>query len=124
MKIFELEGKNVKICKTSLTAKDESGKTCGVVTGVKTWKTLSTREQFDVAKAIKKAGIWGSKFDLLKNTVFCGKQIYLLNNLKKKDFYEKYTRGKLPEEEKRYLEYMEAIEKASGFVKVLNCFVV
>ena len=124
MKIFELEGKNVKICKTSLTVKDENGKTCGVVTGVKTWKTLSPREQFDVAKTIKKAGIWGSKFDLLKNTVFCGKQIYLLNNLKKKDFFEKYTRGKLPEEEKRYLEYMEAIEKASEFVNVLNCFVV
>lgn len=124
MKIFELEGKNVKICKTSLTAKDENGKTCGVATGVKTWKTLSPREQFDVAKTIKKAGIWGSKFDLLKNTVFCGKQIYLLNDLKKKDFYEKYTRGKLPEEEKRYFEYLETIEKASEFVNVLDCFVV
>lgn len=124
MKIFELEGKNVKICKTSITVKDENGKTCGVVTGVKTWKTLSPREQFDFAKAIKKSGIWGSKFDILKNTVFCGKQIYLLNNLKKKDFFEKYTRGKLPEEEKRYFEYLEAIEKASEFVNVLNCFVV
>ena len=44
MKIEELKGQDAKIGKSSITVKDENGKTCGVITGVYEGQARQTSE--------------------------------------------------------------------------------
>jgi len=87
---------SIKIGKTSITVKDENGKTCGIVRNIQTWETLSPNQQFNYFPIIAKAGLWGNTQinGLMKNIVIDGKQIYLFVNRKVIEYFEKnYQQG-------------------------------
>lgn len=81
MEILECKGKHIKICKSSITVKNEEWKTCGVVTNIKHLHDLSTREMSDYYPILRKSGLWcNSKIDR-NNIIFLRGKIYLFRNM-------------------------------------------
>lgn len=73
MKITDIHGDKIVIGKTSITVKDDSGKTRGIVTNCRAFEALQPRDKF----AFHKAGI---SLDEAKNCILCNGEIYYLNN--------------------------------------------
>lgn len=70
MEITEIEGKHVKIGKTSITVKNpETGKTCGVVRNICKFSNLQANRMSDYYKKLRDAGVWGSRIDGLLDCV-------------------------------------------------------
>lgn len=57
MKITDIEGKPVKLSVGSITAKNDNGKTVGVVRGISRWENLSPRKQSDTWSKVRT--VWG-----------------------------------------------------------------
>lgn len=49
MKIQDIIGKHVKVSKSTITVLNDIGKTAGMITGVDTFYSMPTREQFEHA---------------------------------------------------------------------------
>lgn len=75
MKINEISGKMVKIGKTSLTVKDEQGKTRGIVKGIKAVSSFVLRDELDfkhktglgpsfLKKCVNDRGEWFYLYDM------------------------------------------------------------
>lgn len=80
MNMQNITGKNIKVSARSITVLNEAGKTAGVVTNVKTFYTLySSRQIFDLAQAIKKAGIDRYDIDWLRMFEVGGQWYYVEN---------------------------------------------
>lgn len=93
MTIEELKNCHVIVGKTSITCKDNSGKTCGIVRDIKVWGNLSARELYDFHKTIRASGIRAA--GLCENLIVDGKQLYYLHDLTPIKFYENYFDGKI-----------------------------
>lgn len=124
MKITDIENKRVKISSHSITVRNDSNKTCGVVNNVKPFKELRTADQMTYFKGLKECGIFGDS-DLLKCFVICDGEPYYLHNLKPIEFYEEVFKGRdgWESEERRYNERKQAAEKVSQIATVIPCYV-
>lgn len=127
MNIVDVQGKMVRIGKTSITVKDENNKTRGVVKNICTWETLPPRRRFNFHKLISQSGIWGNEY-LVKNLIFDENEMFLLkdmNRLEKwKDIIDHcdWTRE---EKMQKYHAEMQIYEKATEFgVHVLDVYLV
>lgn len=83
MKITEINGKIVKIGKTSITVKDERGKTCGIVKNIKSSSVLSPRDKFDFHQKT------GLGINFIKKCINSDGQWYYLHNIVKTQELEK-----------------------------------
>ena len=121
MKMEELKNKCVVVGKTSITCKDEHGKTCGIVRNVKSWKILQPREIFDFAKVVRDSGIRSA--GLCDNIIVDGKQLYYLHDLKPLEAVEKYFKD-FPGEQERYNLRVSIAEAAPNYnIIVIPCYV-
>lgn len=77
----------VKIGKTSITIKDDDGKTRGIIRNIQKFTDMPSRYQFEHSKSMRKNGFWGT--GLIDNVVFLDKKCYFLLNLRVMEFYEK-----------------------------------
>lgn len=124
MEIMGLNGKRIRIGKTSITCVGDNGKTCGLVRGIFNIDSCTGSRQFDLFQVVNKAGLWGSKQDFSKNVFSDGKTVFYIHNSRLDETYKKYFEGKegFENEEKHHLERQEARQKAinAGFV-VVDC---
>lgn len=88
MTMQELTNRRVIIGKTSITCKDDHGKTCGIVRNVKAWSALAPREVFDIHKTVTASGI--REAHLTDNIIVDGKTVYYLHDLGPLEAYEKH----------------------------------
>lgn len=71
---------NIKMSKATITLKDETGKTQGMIRGITRFQDMPARDQFEVQRAIKSAG--GLKEGVKSTDIFVyNKQMYVLNNI-------------------------------------------
>lgn len=115
----DCQGKLVKICKSSITIKDENGKTCGVVRDITRFSDVQPNKQFEIGSCLRKMGV--AKWVDMSACVMKGTNFYFLRNVKSKLFHEKH--GFFSDEEKqRYDKTNEAYEKitAAG-LEVIEC---
>lgn len=82
MDIRDIKGKIVKIGKTSITVKDENNKTRGIVKNILLFEDAPPRISYQFSKIIKEVGIWGNQ-KLIKNTIICEKELYLLKDTRR-----------------------------------------
>ena len=87
---MQIEGKEVKICKNSISVKNENGKTCGVVTGITKFKDLQANKQFVFSKALRSSGLWGSNYGLMDNVIYYNNKLYHIASIRKLEHYQKY----------------------------------
>ena len=125
MKITDIENKRVKISSHSITVKNDSDKTCGVVNNVNPFKELRPADQMTYFKELKECGIFGHS-DLLKYFVICDGEPYYLHNLKPIEFYEKTFKGRegWENEERKYNDRKQVAEKVSHIATVIPCYVI
>lgn len=126
MMIEGLKGKKVKICRASLTMKDDNGKTRGVVTGIRKWDDFAPKDHFEHHRAVTASGIWGnSRFRLLDNVIMVvgEKRLYYLDDL------AWYKRNEcllaFDENFKKHYEQRKAIAiEAAKYMNVIECYLV
>lgn len=125
MEVGELRNRKIIIGKTSITCKDDNGKTCGIVRNIKAWRTLSARELLDFYQIVGLSGI--RKAGLCDNLIVDGKQLYYFHDLKPIEFYENYFDGKIENEhEKEHYNIRKRIaENAKEYnIIVIPCYIV
>lgn len=114
-------GKKVKINKSSITIKDDNGKTCGVVRNIWKFKDIQFNKQIDYFHMLRKVGAWGNKnFDIDTCIVKDGK-MYVFRDAKTIQFHEKH--GYFSEDEKQRAKEQEVIYnafKVAG-IEVIEC---
>ncbi len=87
MTIHELEGKSVKIGKTSITVKNpETGKTAGIVRSAESFSVWTDRKRSDYWKILKQSGLWGNRVLDLKNLIECEGELFYLYNTHNEEF--------------------------------------
>lgn len=114
-------GKKVKISKSSITIKDDSWKTCGVVRDICKYKDIQLNKQDDYFHILKKVGIWGNRNFDINTCIIKNETMYVFRNIKSKLWCEEH--GYFSEEEKQRAEEMEMIYsllKAAG-IEVIEC---
>jgi hypothetical protein len=94
----------IKPSKTSITVKDQDGKTKGIITDCKTFQNMSDRDRFDLHSKLKKTGI--NSLSIASNCVIKDGNIYYLYNVSLKRFIQKY--GAFDKEEQKKLDDMES----------------
>lgn len=124
MNFKDLEGRTVKISSHTITAKDERGKTCGMVRNVRSFADVPPRSKFDVFPILKKSGLWGnveSKYIFVDD----GRLVWLYPAAYDK-FCEEYVKGNeslFQSDMEHYKKRREIEEKAkSAGVLVVHCF--
>lgn len=115
-------GKNVKISKSSITIKDECGKTRGIVKGVVSVHNMQLNKQADYFHLFKKLNVWG-KISLSNCIVKDGK-LFVFRNVKSKMFHNKY--GYFSDYEKEKAEQEEETFKTlrDAGIEVIECIFV
>lgn len=115
-------GKNVKISKSSITIKNENGKTCGIVRNIVSLYDLQANKQFEYYKKLKESGLHGKIS--IKNCIIKDGVVYIFRNIKGKLFNEKY--GYFSEEEKRNAEELDKMyaQVAKNGIEVIECMYV
>lgn len=90
MEITKINGEEIKIGKTSITVKDDNGKTKGVIKNCNVINNLlPPRTLFEVAYKLRKKNI--KVMDFYNRLVAVDGNYYFLYNLRKNDFVEKYA---------------------------------
>lgn len=124
MDFKDLEGRTVKISAHTITAKDERGKTCGMVRNVRNFSDVPPRVKFDLHTVLRSSGLWSSDY---MNAVFvdAGRLVWLYPAARDK-FYNDYVKGNesLFESDAAHYKKRREIEKqaiAAG-VLVVHCF--
>jgi len=120
MKITDITPEyKIKPNKTSITVKDNEGKTKGVITDCRTFHNMATREQFELHNRLKKFGV--NNLGVASNCVLKDGEIYFLYNISSRKWVEKY--GAFDEREQNKLNELEAQAKQlkdSG-INVIEC---
>lgn len=130
MEMIDLKNKRVKISAGTITVKDENDKTCGMVRGVRPFKSWAPREAAEYFKSLKASGIWGSRDVSTENVILDGKQLYYLNDLRPLQNYERmravFESDPAWESEVRHYQVRKAIAEqaaAAGMI-VIDCYVI
>lgn len=106
MEIKDLNGRNIRISKNSITCKGDNGKTCGVVRNTTLFGDLQPNKRLNYFRKLRQHNIWGSKFvDCNKEVVIKDNEMYIFHNIHSRLFYEKY--GFIAEGEKEKQEEKE-----------------
>ena len=98
----------IKPGKTSITVKDNKGKTKGIITNCKTFHNMPPREQFELHSKLKKAGVEKS-LSVASSCVLKDGDVFYLYNQSLKKHIEKY--GAFDESEQKRLDEMEDVSK-------------
>lgn len=106
--ILDCKNKKIKISASSITIKDDAGKTRGVVRNVCKFRDLRPNIQIEYTKILRNTGAWGS--ELMKYCLMYDGKLYFLKNLKTIEFHVKY--GYFSESEKISAEKEAAIYDA------------
>lgn len=117
--IKDCANKKVKISKSSITIKNEDGKTCGVVRNIVSLYDMQANKQFEYYKQIKSAGLQGKIS--IKDCIISDEIMYVFRNIKSKLYHEKY--GYFTEDEKEKAGEIQKIYDsvvAAGF-EVIEC---
>ena len=78
MTMQELQGKRVKLSRSTITVKDEEGKTQGMVRGLRRFTDMAFREQVELRGIV--SPLWNNNVGLsLDNLYFDGKQGYYIH---------------------------------------------
>lgn len=115
-------GKNVKISKSSITIKDECGKTRGIVRNIISVYDMQPNKQVDYFHLFKNLGVWG-KISTTNCIVKDGK-LSVFRNIKSKMFHERY--GYFSDYEKEQAEQEEETFKTlqDAGIEVIECIFV
>lgn len=130
MNMKEIEGKTVSIGKTSITVKNEQGKTCGVVRDAIRFNLLPTRQAFDLWAKVKNIPAIDQSGLILNNG-----NLYYMVNTKVIDYYHNLEKRleTTPEEDKRFFDtdmksYRKLLETISGCeqdgITVIKCRII
>lgn len=122
MNITQLEGKHVKICPRSIKAIDETGKTCGVVTGVMRFKDAPLREQSEHFNAVRSSGLWGCRIGVMDNVIISGRKLYYLNDVRPLENFVLFSAHLTGVERDRYKERLALAEHAAQYMTVINVY--
>lgn len=87
MDIFSIAHERIKLSPHSITVKNDSNKTIGVVRGITKFKDLRISESQKYFHKLREAGVWGV---LTENVIFCDGKMYYLHNLQADENYMKY----------------------------------
>ena len=120
MDMKDINGYFIKLSTGSITAKDENGKTCGLVRGVRRWKDAPSRVQFDFSRLLRASGLLSAgKSD---NVYIDGKSLYYIASKNSEDYYEgKHGNADYwKEEAEKHYALIAQAEKAG--VRVLHCY--
>lgn len=122
--IKDCKNKQIKIGKTSITIKDDRGKTCGIVKNIRLFNDVRPNKQIDYFRILKKLGVWGNRNFKSNECVIDDETIYIFRNLKTDEFVEKY--GFLSDEgEKHYKERVmmyDNIINSNENIEVIECY--
>lgn len=92
MQISELSNYNVKVGKSSITAKDDNNKTRGVVRNIWKFMDLQANKQINYFRKLRDLKIWGSSRINMDDVVYDDGRIYILRDMrfpeKAADVYE------------------------------------
>nr|DAT64343.1 MAG TPA: hypothetical protein [Caudoviricetes sp.] len=123
-KITECERQKIKVNKKSITIiNPDTGKTAGVITGLKHIQDIPKNKQFDFFTLLKKSGVWANPYYSTDNIFIDDKNntVYALNNLKTHEFYEKCPFLK---KEKPYFEQEKAVNNLrNNGVTIINTYI-
>lgn len=76
---------SLKLSRSTITMKNENGKTIGMVRGLERFSDMQGGKLFSAVQEVRKAGVGGEDIER-SNIYFDGKQIYVLNNIKHSEF--------------------------------------
>lgn len=108
MRIEDLKNYDVKASANTLTAKDENGKTRGMVRSVRRFRDAPARDQFDAATKARKAGV--DRGDLFAVDMFIyNRELIVLKDVRKYETNRKHGGGK-------YNEAVDRIQEAGLIV--------
>lgn len=107
--IKDCVGRRIKINKNSITIKDDTGKTCGVIRNIVSLYDMQPNKQIDYSRLKKIPGF--NKYAIsIKNCIIKDGEMYIFRNVQSKLFQEKY--GYISEYEKTLAEDKEAAHNA------------
>ena len=113
-------GKEIKISKNSITIKNDSGKTCGIVRNISSLYDIQPNKQIDYYKILKESGL--RKDISIKNCIIKDNEMYLFRNMRSKLFHKEYgyfSELEKEKEEKEDLIYKTAAEKGLNVIECL-----
>lgn len=118
MEMKDLNGKRIRISKNSITAKNENGKTCGVVRNTTTLYDLQANKQMDFYRKLKEHGALPIR---LNDVIIKDSEMYIMHNIKSRLFHEKY--GYFSEEERIKAEQQEQLysKLAAAGCNIIEC---
>ena len=118
MEVKELTGKTVKVCQSSITAKDENGKTCGIIKNITVYGKAQARTKFDFKAKAKTAWMHGQA----NNVIIDGKDVYFLYDESKDDLAKMLVENGFTEYQREIDERAKMIDgiKADG-ATVIYC---
>ena len=117
MEITDLANKSIKICPRSITCKDKSGKTRGVVSGAVCYTSAPARVKYAFHQIVQASGVWSS--GNASHLYIDGNKLYYLYDLSAKDFMEKYP-DCCSDSHKEIVAQLQAVaEKAAEFMTVI-----
>lgn len=105
-------GKKIKIGKTSITIKNDNGKTCGVVRGVTSLADMQFNKQAEYSRVLRKNGLLGNETNM-KDIIVSDGKMYCFRNAYTKEFYEKFHEkyGYIDDADREQCERMEITYK-------------
>ena len=115
-------GKTVKISKSSITIKDENGKTRGVVRNIISVYDIQPNKQIDYFHLFKNLGVWG-KVNTSNCIVKDGK-LSVFRNMKSKMFHDKYRYFSDYEKEKAEQEEETFKTLRDAGIEIIECIFV
>ncbi len=120
MKITDITPEyRIKPNKTSITVKDDKGKTKGVITDCRTFHNMATREQFELHSQLKKIGV--NNLSVASKCIFKDGEIYFLYNISPRKFVEKYGAFNNSEQERLNELETEAKQLRERGITVIEC---
>ena len=76
---------SLKLSRSTITMKNEDGKTMGMVRGLERFSDMTGAKQFSAYQEVKKLGASGEGIKM-SDIYFDGKQMYVFNNIKHSEF--------------------------------------
>lgn len=122
--IKDCKNKQIKIGKTSITIKDDKGKTCGIVKNIQLFNDIQANKQIDYFHILKKLGVWGNRCFKSNECVINDGMMYIFRNLKTDEFVEKY--GFFSDSEERHYKervlMYDNINNSNENIEVIECY--
>lgn len=125
MKFTELENKRARVAARTITAKDENGKTRGIVHAVNFYN-LPPRVQFEVAGTLRKAGTPRGIIEKYLYIDDAGKP-FIIHDLRRVENFKKYFENDpvtFAQDHKTHAAIEAATAAAGEFVPVVNCYLI